>query len=107
MSTKDARKSVCTRSNEVNPRRSLQALLVYTVLATMMLTLVVSSAIPVAFAGKGYAGLIAPLMLFAITAWSAWVSYREVGRNFDCADRRAEEELKRTTTRSADAGQLD
>lgn len=73
----------------MNPRRSLQALLVYTVLATVMFTLVVSDAIPVLIAGEGFIDLITSLVLFAITARSAWVCYHEVWRNFDGADTRA------------------
>lgn len=105
MSTKVAPKSDSTRCNEVYPRRSLQALLVYTILATMMFTLVVSTGIPVAFAGKSYADLLAPLVLFAITAWAAWVSYHEVWQNFEGADSRVEEELKGASSRQPDASQ--
>lgn len=73
----------------MNPRRSLQGLLVYTVLATLMFTLGVSDAIPVVLTGKGYIDLITSLVLFAITARSALVCYHEVWRNFDGADTRA------------------
>lgn len=88
----------------MNPSRYLHTLLVFTVMATMTFTALVYSAVLVVFSGQGYAVLIAPTVLFAITAWAVWVSYRAVWRNYYQAGAKAEENLKGTTTRSAVAG---
>lgn len=61
-----------------SPVKSLQCLVVYTFFTAVTLASLVTAVIPLAYSGEGLTLVVCIAPLFAVTAWAAFKSYREV-----------------------------